>query len=88
MAVNNERADQFVLLQHRNGYKCPNAPEFDGSSDFWIVLFDLGRECGRVGAMHYCFCRHHSSKGKVRLERQRPALTIFGEGGWCVVEPN
>ena len=30
--------------------------------------------------MNYCFCLHHATKGKVRLERQRAALTIFREG--------
>src|SRR5271166_6032935 len=35
--------------------------------------------------MNHYFCRHHTTKGKVRLERQRPTLTIFGEGRRCIV---
>ena len=65
LAVNDERADQFVLLQHRNGYERPNASEFNGSSDFRIVLFSVGRQRRRIGAMHHCFSCHHASKGKV-----------------------
>ena len=88
LAVNDQRADQIVLLQHWNSYKRSDTPEFNGSSDFWIVLFNVCRQCGRVGAMHYCLCRHHAGKGEVRLERQRLAFAIFGEGGRRIVGRN
>src|SRR5262249_52700814 len=88
LAVNSQRADQIVLLQHWNSYKRSDTSEFNGRSDVWITLFNVCRQCGRVGAMHYCPCRHHTGKWKVRLEQQRLALAIFGERGRRIVGRN
>jgi hypothetical protein len=42
LAVNDDRADQFILLQHRDSYKSPNASKFNGCNDVWIALFSVG----------------------------------------------
>ena len=38
LAVESERADQFVLLEHWHNEKCPYTPKFDGCNDVRIAF--------------------------------------------------
>ena len=65
LADNDERADQFVLLQHRDGQKRPYAPKFDGRNDIRIALFDVACVRRKIGDVNHRLCRHHATEQDV-----------------------
>ena len=66
-----ERTDQFILLQHRDGQKCPYAPKLDGCNVCWIALFNVGRVCSKIGDVNHRFGRHHATDSDFRIGTER-----------------
>ena len=55
LAVHDDCADQFTLLQHGDGYKRPYTAEFDGGDDVRIAFFNVELLCSQIGDMNRRF---------------------------------
>ena len=71
LAVQRERTDQFVLLQHRDSQKRPYTPKFDGCNDCRIALFNVGCVCCKIGDVNRRFGRHHATDDDFRTGTNR-----------------
>ena len=61
LAVQGERTDQFVLLQHWDSQNRPHTSKFDGCNDSRIALLKVGLVCRKIGDVNHRFGRHHAT---------------------------
>ena len=61
LAVHDDCTDQFVLLRHRNGDKCPYTPKFHGGNGVWIAYFSVELFGCQVGDMDQRFGRDQAT---------------------------
>jgi hypothetical protein len=71
LAIHDERANQFVLLKHRNGYKCTDTTEFNGGNDVRIAFFNIPLIRRQIGNVNQRFCRQHICDGSILVRSQR-----------------
>ena len=86
LAVQAERADQFVLLQHRNSQSCPNAAKFDGRNSHLIAAIEIAGSGRRIDHLNRGPFRDHAI-GELRATHRRTPASL-GEGGRRVVRGN
>ena len=71
LAVNGERTDQFVLLQHRDSQKRPYAAKFDSRDDPRIASFSVSLLCRKIGDVNDRFGRDHATDSGFRIGTER-----------------
>src|SRR5262245_7293187 len=80
LAVDDNRADELVLLEHRDGEKSPATSEF-GDGNEWAIALDVSLLRRNVGNVYYLLFPRHAAKGRfwVRMNNWL-APSLFGVG--------
>ena len=71
MTVYSEHTDQFVLLKHRDGQKCPYAPQFDGCDIIRFALFNVSLFRRKIGDVNRRFGRYRATDRSFRTGTKR-----------------
>src|SRR5207249_11360720 len=82
LAINGDRADQLVVLEHGDAEHCPITAKLDGGNDKGIA-FEIGRYRLDVGNVDHLLRRGDTSKQRVRGRSYQFAharLDIRGRG--------
>src|SRR5262249_59082938 len=85
VAVDGDRADQFILIEHGDHEKGPNATKFDGRDDIWDPLDIRPLRC-EIGDMNGLFRLNHAGCSCVRTGTKWSELSCFDECGGHIVK--
>ena len=82
LAVDGERANQFVLLQHGDSQKCPHATKFDGCNGGWVASVGVALlRCG-IGDVNDPLGSQHATRHSFRIGTIERRISSRFREGW------